>query len=92
MYFMHGLFLTCTQKSCLSLHDMHLNIYTMNKQSLVTIPCINKEALLYYLDSQLPARGDDFPSTLVPSLVTTAPPLGFYPFHPWSICYHKVLL
>jgi hypothetical protein len=29
MYFTHGLFLTCTQKSCLYLHDMHLGIYTM---------------------------------------------------------------
>ncbi len=29
------------------------------------------------------ARGDESPSTLVSGLVTTAPPLGFYPFQPF---------
>ncbi len=33
-----------------------------------------------YLDGQLSARGDKFPSSLVPCLVTTAPPFGFHPF------------
>jgi hypothetical protein len=36
-----------------------------------------------YLDGQLSARCDKFPSTLVPCLVTAAPPLGFYSFHPF---------
>jgi hypothetical protein len=30
------------------------------------------------------ARGDEFPSTLVSGLPTTAPPLGFYPSHPFT--------
>ncbi len=29
MYFMHSLFLTCTQIPDLYLHDMHSSIYTM---------------------------------------------------------------
>jgi hypothetical protein len=95
MYFMHGLFLTCTQKSHLYLHDRHFGIYTMYKQSFIKPPCINKESPLSYLEGQLLARGDEFPSTLVPSLVTTAPPLGFYPFHSFptlqfpSHCLHR---
>jgi hypothetical protein len=38
MYFTHGLFLICTQKSRLYLHDMYLGIYTMYKQSLIKVP------------------------------------------------------
>ncbi len=36
-----------------------------------------------YLEGQLLARGGEFPSTLVPCLVTTAPPLVLAPFTPF---------
>ncbi len=67
MYFMHGLFLTCTQKSRLYLHDI----------ALIENPCFT------YFDGQLSACDDKFPFTLAPCMVTTAPSLGFYPFHPF---------
>jgi hypothetical protein len=35
-----------------------------------------------YLEGQLLARVDKFSSSLVPGLVTTAPPFSFHPFHP----------
>ncbi len=85
MYFMHGSFLTCTQKSHLYLHNMHSGIYTMYKQTSIKAPCIKKNPRFTYFEGQLLARGDEFPSTLVPSLVTTFPPLGFNPFHPFFI-------
>jgi hypothetical protein len=37
-----------------------------------------------YLEGQFVAHGDEFPSSLVPCLVTTAPPLTLAPFHPFS--------
>jgi hypothetical protein len=81
MYLTHGLFLTCTQKSNLYLHDMYLGIYTIDEQFSAKAPCINKNPRFTYLEGQLLARGDEFPSTLVPSPVATVQPLGFYPFH-----------
>jgi hypothetical protein len=81
MYFTHGLFLTCTQKSNLYLHSPHLYIYTMYKQSPIQITASIKNPRCTYLEGQLLARGDKFPSTLFPGLGTTAPPFGFYPFH-----------
>ncbi len=79
MYFTHGLFLTCTQKSRLYLVTYILiftqcTIFYYNALALLKNPCFTS------LDGQLSTRGDEFPSTLVPYLVTTAPPLGFYPF------------
>jgi hypothetical protein len=35
------------------------------------------------MEGQLLAHSDEFPSTLVPCLVTTAQPFGFFPFHPF---------
>ncbi len=40
-------------------------------------------ALLTWRASFL-ARGDKYPSILVSGLPTTAPPLGFYPSHPFT--------
>jgi hypothetical protein len=37
-----------------------------------------------YLEGQFLARGDEFPSTLIPCLVTTAPLLTLAPFHPFT--------
>ncbi len=83
MYFTHGLFFTYTHKSHLYLQVTYLSIckYTINFQRK-KVPCFN-EVTPHYLESQLFVRGDKFPSTLVSGLVTTAPPLGFYPFHPF---------
>jgi hypothetical protein len=44
------------------------------------------------LESQLLARGDEFPFTLVPFLVTTAPTLAFAPFTPFYLSAHITLL
>jgi hypothetical protein len=83
MYFTHALFLTCTQKSHLYLPYMYLGIYTMYKQFHWSPLTSIKNPCFTYLEGQLLTCGDEFPSTLVLSLVTTVPPLGFYPFHPF---------
>jgi hypothetical protein len=86
MYFTHGLFLTCTQKS----HYIysHALRYLQNVQQFSTAPtpCINNKATPLYLLERASffACGDKYPSTLVSGLPTTAPPLGFYPSHPFT--------
>jgi hypothetical protein len=83
VYSTHGLFLTCTQKSHLYLHSTQIfNIHIVYKQFYRT-PCKNNKKTRTYLDGQLLARGDEFPSTLVPYLITTAPPLAFAPLMPY---------
>jgi hypothetical protein len=84
MYLTHGIFLTCTYNSHFYVQVTYLNIYqcTINFQRKKN-PCFNKVNHISYLESQLFARCDESPSTLVSGLVTTAPPLGFYPFHPF---------
>ncbi len=85
MYSTHGLFLTCTQQIICIYTTYTFYIYIMYKQSSLNPLATIKEPRFTYLEGQLLARGDKFPSTLVPSLVTTAPPLGFYPFHHFPI-------
>jgi hypothetical protein len=46
-------------------------------------PCFNKVTPQYFLGEPAFAHGDESPSTLVSGLVTTAPPLGFFRFHPF---------
>jgi hypothetical protein len=84
MYSTHGLFLTCTQKYCLYLNGIQIfNIHTVYKQSLSN-HLQQQQRTSTFLEGQFLARGDKFPSTLVPSLVTTAPPLSLHHFYPLS--------
>jgi hypothetical protein len=79
----HGLFLTCTRESYMYLHNIQLiNIYTMCMQLLLK-PLTKVIGTPSYLEGQFLACGDESPSTLVSCLVTTAPPFGFCPFHPF---------
>jgi hypothetical protein len=64
-----------------SVFTWHASWYLHNVQPT---PCINKESCFTYLEGQLLARGDEFPS--IP--VTTAPPLGFYPFSTQQFILH----
>jgi hypothetical protein len=85
MYFTHGLFLICTLKLIFVI-TWHALLYLQNVQVIsYESPLHEKNSRFTCLEGQLLARGDEFPSTLFPSLVTTAPPLGFYPFHPFLI-------
>jgi hypothetical protein len=79
VYSTNCLFISCTQKSHLYLHSTQIfNIHIVYKQFYCT-PCKNNKKTPTYLEGQLLARSDEFPSTLVPYLVTTAPPLAFAP-------------
>jgi hypothetical protein len=70
-------------KSYLYLHGIQmLNIPTIYRQSPSNPLQTNKEPYTY-LEGQLLAHGDEFPSTLAPSLVITAPTFILYPFHPF---------
>jgi hypothetical protein len=77
----HGLFLTCTQKSPY-IYRSFIARYTTFPPNLT--PCISmgNPALLTWRTSFF-ARGDEYPSTLVSGLPTTAPPLALplSPFH-----------
>ncbi len=54
LYSTHGLFLTCTQKSHLYLHNIHmLNIYTMYSSLFIKPFTNNKESLLTWSASFL---------------------------------------
>jgi hypothetical protein len=53
--------------------------YSHNVQQFYHNPCKTIRIHTYW-EGQLLACGDKFPSTLVPSLVTTAPPFSFHPF------------
>ncbi len=84
VYSTHGLFLTCTQRFCLYLHNIQIfNIHTIYKQLYQTPYKKKQERTLTYLEGQLLACGDKFPSTLVSFLETTAPPFSFRLFHPF---------
>jgi hypothetical protein len=64
----------CTVYRCL--------IFTQYASNLFQAPCKNNKEPHTYLEGQLLARGDEFPTTLAPSLVTIAPPFSLHPFHP----------
>ncbi len=86
--FTHGLFLTCTQKSRY-IYKSLLAIFTECTAFPYFHPTdplqcwSNNPALLTWRASFF-AHGDECPSTLVSGLPTTAPPLGFYPSHPFT--------
>ncbi len=91
MYFTHGLFLTCTQKISF-VFTRHAFRYLHDVQAIFLKPsCNNKVTRFTYLEGQLLSRGDEFPSILVPILVTTAPPLAFTPLTPFSPTVHITL-
>jgi hypothetical protein len=79
-------FLTCTQKSRY-IYKSCIAIFTeCTVISMRSIPLHrqqNNPAFLTWRASFF-ARGDEYPSTLVSCLSTTAPPLGFYPSHPFT--------
>jgi hypothetical protein len=78
----HGLFLTCTQ--ILFVFTQYTDVqYSHNKQAISFEPLATNKEANTYLEGQLLARGDEFPSTLAPSLVTTASPFSLHPFHPF---------
>jgi hypothetical protein len=52
-------------------------------QAISFEPLAKQQRTATYLEGQFLARGDEFPSTLVPSLVTTAPPFSLHHFHPF---------
>jgi hypothetical protein len=84
MYSTYGLFLTCTQKISF-VFTRHASWFLHNIQAIssgIPVHQQSNPALLTW-EGQLLARGDKFPSALDPRLVTTAPPLGFYRFHPF---------
>ncbi len=54
----------------------------MYRQSLLNLLQNNKEPHTY-LEAQLLAHDDEFPSTLAPDLVTTAPPFSLHPVYPF---------
>jgi hypothetical protein len=58
------------------LHNVTSNLSSKSRASM-------KNPRFTYLEGQFLVCGNVFPCTLVPSLVTTAPPLGFYHFHPF---------
>jgi hypothetical protein len=58
------------------------NIFT-KYTAILSNPLRNEKGTPTYLEVQLLARGDEFPSTLVPCLVTTTPPLALAPFTPF---------
>ncbi len=66
MYFTHGLFLTCSQKSHLYLQVTYLDIYkyTIISKERRTL-ALRKWPHIAYLESQLFAHGDETPFTLV---------------------------
>ncbi len=83
VYFTLGLFLNVTEiLFCISQGIQMFNNHTIYRQSLSN-PLQNNKEPHTYLEGQLLTRGDKFPSTLAPSLVTTAPPFSFHPFHPF---------
>ncbi len=89
---MHGLFLTCTQESHLYLHNVQLiDVHTMYRQLLIK-PLTRKIKTPTYLKCQFLAHGGEFPSTLVPCLVATAPPFDSCPFHPFPTPWAHITL
>ncbi len=80
MYFMHGLFLTCTQKS--HLYYMKSILVFTSSLSLKS-PFINKESPLYLFGGPASCLRWRIPSTLVP----TAHHFAFTPFSPHSSHY-----
>jgi hypothetical protein len=83
-YFTHSLFLTCTQK-IICITRIHNSIFTNIQQISIEKTLPPGKSLFTYLENQFFAHGDEFQSTLVSGLLTTAPSLGFYPFHPFLI-------
>jgi hypothetical protein len=78
MNFMHGLFLTCTQRSCLYLHDTQLiNIYTTYNIVKNTLYTYKKSPS--YLEGQCLAHGGKSQSTMAPRLLATAPSFDSHP-------------
>jgi hypothetical protein len=81
---MHGLFLTCTQKSHY-IYRSFIALFTRHTTFLPNLtPCISigNPVLLTWRTSFF-ARGDEYLSTLFSGLPTTAPPLALplSPFH-----------
>jgi hypothetical protein len=77
--------LTCTQKSRY-IYKSCITIFTeCTAISIRTNPLHRQQSKPALLTSRASffACGDEFPSTLVSSLPTTAPPLCFYPSHPF---------
>jgi hypothetical protein len=83
VYSTHGLFLSSTQILFVFYTVNRCLIFTQNTCDLFRTPCKNNKEPHTYLEGQLLARGDEFPSTLDPSLVTTAPPFSLHPFCPF---------
>jgi hypothetical protein len=81
MYFSHGLFLTCTQKSPY-IYKSCIVIFTEFTAVFISTNPLhqqqNNPALLTWRASFFP-RGDEYPSTIVSGLPTTAHPLAFTP-------------
>ncbi len=73
-------------KSLICIYTAYRNlIFTQYTSNLYWTPCKNNKVPLLtssFLILVL-GRGDEFLSTLVPSLVTTAPPFRLYPFLPF---------
>ncbi len=65
------------------------NIHTIYKQSLSN-PLQKQQRTPRYLEGKFLASGDEFPSTLVSSLVTTALPLVFSLFTPFPDPHYTV--
>jgi hypothetical protein len=84
--FTHGLFLTCTQKFC-CIYKLYIAIFTEYTAIFIrTNPLHQHQSHPAFLTwrASFFARGDEYISTLVSDLPTTAPPLGFYPSHPFT--------
>jgi hypothetical protein len=76
----YGLFLTCTQ--ILFVFTQYTDVqYSHNIQAISFEPLATNKEPHTYLEGQLLARGDEFPSTLAPSLQLPHP-LVFTPFTP----------
>jgi hypothetical protein len=82
MFFTHGLFLTCTQKSHY-IYNSRIAIFTECTAVFLSTNPLHQQQTNPARASFF-AGGDEYPSTLVPGLLITAPPLGFYPSHPFT--------
>ncbi len=81
MHSMHGLFLTCTQKSCLYLHNVHsVNVYTMYRQSLIE-PLAEIMKIPYLRGGPVSCSWCRIPIRSGPLPGSNCPPFNSYPLH-----------